>query len=995
MTNVKSIKTIILVSLFLLFLGEKVIAQMYTEEQTLLPSPQVWSFMRYGSTPVNLYTGTLAVDIPIYTYKDNDFEIPISIGYASNGLRPGNRGGILGKDWFLNTGGVITREVRGYPDEASIDGNHDISGFNGNLYLYDLGVNDEIYDREIFWQPYYPDNITMQVRRSYGLDNYEVQNDIFHYSFMGFKGSFIVKPKGEIEVFHTNTPKGEIKIEATAGTNKAFTISTGDGYKYYFTIKEWYHDPDEHPQPLHAISSWFLEKITAPNGREVVYEYNYGHTIMNHRPATNIPLSPGNDYQPETGGIIYRPYQNNLANMKVKRNAIDTRCLVSITINDLIINFSYHHSTPELTVEQLSQHSVISSPKLKDITIQHSSTGKVIEKATFEYDSTTNGVMFLRKVKTKNQGSHEMDYYDRSNYPTTDTFSIDKWGYYNAQNMGDQGKAYFIPTLHLDQYYNESVLEPDYRAPNYNAALKGTLKTIVYPTKGKTEFFYEPHTYSGMVHRNHASNFLPGFEKTLDNSLAGGIRIKKIVDYSENNNISNVREFEYVNDAGKSSGILLNDPRYSMYYHAHGVYWLGQPYFGGWRGKITGTSQIQNTLDKTHMEYSQVKEKLHDGSYTIHYYINYSDYDEEKWGWDESHRFDVIRDLNRITIPGNLNITVLSMDLAGSLHHYRGRISHRKVFNSNNILLETEDFAYYSPFDEILTLKGFKEFSLYDFDTPTGMSSLKRKIKTQFYENGKLETKTEYTYNSLGQCIEERTTDSQKKTIRIRRQFAHDQTSSIPSYVTDMKNKNNIRHPLKEITTLREGSSENEFLTTGKKYFYKTRIINNNLSFIVPDKVQSAKINTPPLLSSDKFNIESYLSDDFIYSAHDKYGNLVHSISKDGSPTTYIWGYNGMYLVAIIENKTPSDLSSISGLSGITTAPLAGALSSVQENALRGMAESLVTTYTHEPYVGITSITDPSGMKVFYRYDASLRLSDIIDKDGNIIEKYEYRFKEN
>ena len=38
-----------------------------------IQTPQTQSFVRYGNNPVNLYTGTTGVSIPVYTYKDNDF----------------------------------------------------------------------------------------------------------------------------------------------------------------------------------------------------------------------------------------------------------------------------------------------------------------------------------------------------------------------------------------------------------------------------------------------------------------------------------------------------------------------------------------------------------------------------------------------------------------------------------------------------------------------------------------------------------------------------------------------------------------------------------------------------------------------------------------------------------------------------------------------------------------------------------------------------------
>ena len=81
-------------------------------------SPDVWSMIKYGNANIDYYTGTLGISIPIYTYKDNNFEIPISIDYASSGFQPGSPSGLVGQGWYLNFGGAITREVRGIPDDA-------------------------------------------------------------------------------------------------------------------------------------------------------------------------------------------------------------------------------------------------------------------------------------------------------------------------------------------------------------------------------------------------------------------------------------------------------------------------------------------------------------------------------------------------------------------------------------------------------------------------------------------------------------------------------------------------------------------------------------------------------------------------------------------------------------------------------------------------------------------------------------------------------------
>ncbi|HTE33500.1 MAG TPA: DUF5977 domain-containing protein, partial [Chryseolinea sp.] len=55
-------------------------------------------------------------------------------------------------------------------------------------------------------------------------------------------------------------------------------------------------------------------------------------------------------------------------------------------------------------------------------------------------------------------------------------------------------------------------------------------------------------------------------------------------------------------------------------------------------------------------------------------------------------------------------------------------------------------------------------------------------------------------------------------------------------------------------------------------------------------------------------------------------------------------------------------------------------------------SKSMMTTYTYEPMIGMTSQSDANNRVVFYEYDAMGRLMLIRDQDRNIIKKYCYNY---
>lgn len=87
-------------------------------QNVIPPSPNASSLGKYADWPVSLYTGVPEINIPLYELKGHSLSVPVSVSYHASGIKVGETASSMGLGWALNGGGVITRSVRGLPDEA-------------------------------------------------------------------------------------------------------------------------------------------------------------------------------------------------------------------------------------------------------------------------------------------------------------------------------------------------------------------------------------------------------------------------------------------------------------------------------------------------------------------------------------------------------------------------------------------------------------------------------------------------------------------------------------------------------------------------------------------------------------------------------------------------------------------------------------------------------------------------------------------------------------
>ena len=56
--------------------------------------------------------------------------------------------------------------------------------------------------------------------------------------------------------------------------------------------------------------------------------------------------------------------------------------------------------------------------------------------------------------------------------------------------------------------------------------------------------------------------------------------------------------------------------------------------------------------------------------------------------------------------------------------------------------------------------------------------------------------------------------------------------------------------------------------------------------------------------------------------------------------------------------------------------------------------DAQMSTYTHHPFLGITSETDTKGNTLYYEYDELGRLKTIRDNDNKILKQIDYQYQQ-
>jgi len=932
-----------------------------------LSTPQVADFMTYGNVDVNHYNGLLNLAIDLDGYKDQDFDLPMSIKYVSSGFSPFKRPSVVGYNWFLNFGGAITRTVKGSPDDTK--GNYEN---NANRYLKNgllVAVRNGTfgnYSEQDLTGFQMPRTSNSSVPHLWGDFKYDFEPDIFNFSFGQHSGSFIIGHNGNPvslsgNGYNIDTSGLTIQEYSTTAVPQSSTIkiTTPDGFIYEFGGNTNYleysipNNPTKVIQKPRQILSWHLKSIQAPNGRTVEFIYTSKLLPNSYTYLLYLRFQMGIAFVDPN--IPSSMTDHESAEQKTMQDDVYTPIISKVVIdNDTEIRFqsitgpAFHGSSPSVYYSNIS--------------LYHGTTN--IKESRFTY-LTKGKYTFLNKL-IKNDKEYSFDYNMPEAMPDPLTTSLDHWGFWNG---GTNTTITDVKDYCLNAEVNKNT-----SGRHFNT---GLLSKITYPTKGYTSIVYEQNKYDKYVECNLEQEKLD-LLSTPASVLCGGSRVKQINDYDPTRSqISNSRTFQYtIPNTSKGSGIIGHKPKYKFaeFTEAHVVGGNSYSQVTNIVTVSTNSMGYNENLPEYHIGYSHVTEHFSDRSYIQYQYTSHMDNPNVMEGTTYSILMSpTARDLKVREKHG--------MYLSNDLSEYRGKLSEKKCYSSAGILKQTERYIYNTTDAKksyttavASTSKGPASYRIYS--TPCLLNK-----KEVIDENGVQYTEN-YQYNAWSIISERKTINSDGKEIVVQYTYPTDYTYSyLGAGEKRLFDKNILAKPItiKKLTCI--NSTTNKTLES----LLLTYKIENNL----------------PVLANVKQLVGSTWKTLIEYPRYDSYGNPQHTIENGLLQTVYIWGYKGQCIVAQMVNAWYDDVQTKAQSAGLNLSELTNSSTLSDShltklNALRvAIPQAQITTYNYKPLVGIISVIDASGKSTNYDYDSFNRLKETsIDKGGvkEILESYKYNY---
>lgn len=480
---------------------------LYSQQQKdiIPPSPQTAEFVKYINYNVSPYNGLPEISIPLYNISLKDISIPISLSYHASGIKYGQTNGEVGIGWSLNPGYRVSRTVYGRPDEL-----YSKPGQTSILDSLDAYQNDHRIDNFVSKFLYKYDN---NIPRPYNHEMVDGEFDMFNFLIPTESGGFIIGDRVNkvIKSIEGSNTKFSYNIGPIGIYNSIskFELTDENGIKYYMgagtdsTASVYEASNSEYGGML--ATAWALREIVNPHNEKVTFSYNVKGISQWRQDLRSMSITEGLRCYGDVPG--------------------------SHTDGDVGIDISYStFFTSEIKSDKETVKFIRNSSTNVVEKIEIYTAANVLMKSIEFFYSLNDFHSFLDSVKILDPNNipvevYKFDYYGRNT--TISNLAKDEWGYYMPGNP--------VNSFH-DQLRDDAIFyyeNAEYTIPSssylttvgfimgntlYRDNISTTpdffsLKKIIYPTGGSTEYLYESNRYTDMYNNV---------------KWGGGLRIKEI-----------------------------------------------------------------------------------------------------------------------------------------------------------------------------------------------------------------------------------------------------------------------------------------------------------------------------------------------------------------------------------------------------------------------------------------------------------------------------------
>lgn len=917
-----------------------------------------------STADVNMLTGGLNVNLPIYTVSRGQVAIPVSLSYGTNGIKLKEVEGSAGMGWNVLAGGQISRSVRGLPDDVTKDNSSaarvgwmniahysGISGFsiaNTNNNCTDEGTDLSYINTYI--APY---------------SGEDTEPDIFYVNAPGLSCKLVydrVNTQFRIIdyqdlVLSYTTIGGS---SDTASLIKSFVITNSQGIKYTFgapvmvTEKAVAGSTPAYFGRKYALyqngityyNSWNLISIADPNGNGVGLTYA-SVPVRNGRDSLKLYLSgsatPSPQYTMTTAvtdrrlNTIY-PFDVNTSygGLSFSRGTLSSpgqtgqTVITAITGFGRVFNFGY-----------------------SEVTYFNSSYARFFLRNFYESGcSTPVNYAFTYRGETKDSYGLYTTYLADSS-----SKKQDYWGYYtDIPNTKLVPKVYINPSnTAYPRYsvYNTSTGGGSYsytttagvsRVPNSGEGdiCAGCLLTVSTALGAKTTITYEQNTYLDVP---------SGASVT-----GGGVRVKTLTD---NNGVSSasdlVRNYEYVvPGTSNSSGKPLSMPQFAF----------TLPYNGSYTGQtlwdyITVLSEDDLSEDDHTIMYSYVRTKQAGAGSTLYqYYVPASYWDSNAAPACDSCGTEWYRTVNNVArnscTSGSWNVRndIYSYPFIPATNYDFERGMLQKVTNYDEAGNEVSESTYkykrsYTPsaitafrYEDAsfgsLSMKAYNKYAIY-YNT----SELSKQVVNKVYDSATLsqaQTSTvNYYYGSANHKLmtQQIATDNNGSTYTTKYTYVKDYASATSSnaYVNALYylKSLNMNLPVETYQTVTRGSTT--LVTGGSLNLFSAFTLGSNTRYMPAKQMKLVQLDglaassfTPYAIntSANTSTPDSRYFTTMNFTKYDDLGNLMSADDDNKNVSTTIIDRYSNRPIASFANAKPAEVA-FSDFDNLSAYPNAGA----------------------------------------------------------------------